>query len=904
MVTIMERIADAELERVELHTHSNMSDMDGVTPAGELIKHAFERGYRAVAVTDSGNVCAFPEIMNAAEKIRNDGGDIKPIYGMEAFFINDSASDEIDKLPVYRISVLVRNKTGLKNLYRLISLSYLEYFRRVPRIPLSVLRDCREGLLIGSGCVKGELFQALLEDRSQAEIDLLAEFYDYFEIQPTAQDDEEQKAINKSIVRLADRHGKPCAAVGNVRFTGRDDMNCHKVIRHAVGYCDTNDKEYFMTTGEMLDEFQYLGEDKAFKAVVTDTNAIADMIDGDIRPIPEGRFLSLFPDAERELSELCRGRARELYGDPLPGTVESRLERELELIGKNGYSDIYMAARKLITASEKNGYHVGSRGAVGSSLAAAMAGITGVDPLLPHYLCPKCRHSEFVTDGSVGSGYELPQKNCPKCGADMTRDGLDIPFETFLGINGEKEPDIDLNFSAEIQEKIHLYAEELFGRGRVFKAGVISTVREIMARGFAERYLRDQGLKPDRTQKERLAVGCIGVKRALSNHPGGLIIIPHGYEVCDFTPVQFPTDRSDEEIPTTQFDYFSLRDTLVKFDLLGHGVPTIYKLLEDMTGIKISDVPMTDPLVYKLFTSAEPLALKEDIGGICGAAGTLGIPEFGSNFVMKLLSETQPKTFSELMKISGLSHGTDVWYGNAEELIRGGVCAISDVIAARDDILLYLTRKGIGSELAYRISEITRMGKARKLFDDEIYEAFKEHNIPEWYVESLKKVGYLFPKAHAAAYVTAAVKLAWFKIYRPAEFYAAILTKRTDEMELNTIMKGKEAIRQRIEALRAAETSPRENNIRDMLRIILELMSRGIEVLSPDIVRSTAETCTVEDGKIRLPLAAVRGVGGIAAQKIKEAAENFGCQSPDEIQQKSGVSVAVIERLKEAGAFN
>lgn len=878
------------MERIELCMHSNMSTMDGVTNAAALVEQAFRWGHKAVAVTDSGDVGAFPEIMKKVEEIRKNGGEIKPIYGMEAYFVNDSNGENLNELPVYRITILVKNQLGLKNLYKLISLSNLNYFLKVPRIPLFELLKHREGLLIGSG---------------YDFIDELCGFYDYYEIQPTA-DDAKLKALNKRIVELADKHGKLCAATGNVHYKDKEDEIIYKIIRSECG--EDTDKlppMHFRTTDEMLSDFNYLGEEKAFEVVVTNTNKIADMIDGNVRPIPEGRFTLSLPNAERELIDVCRGKARELYGEKLPKTAESRLERELELITKHGFSDYYMLAQKFVKYSEENGYYVGARGSVGSSFAAYLLGITGVDPLPPHYRCPKCKHSEFITDGSVGSGFDLPPKSCPDCGEDMTRSGHDIPYETFMGFDGDKFPDIDLNFSGEIQEKIHRYSEELFGKGRVFKAGVNSYVRRQTADVFVKKYCDKYGISFDDAKRERLVNGCADVKRSSSSHPGGLLIIPNGYEVCDFTPVHYPMGTNSGDMPATMFEFYALHDTIYKFDLLGHDVPTIYKRLEDMTGIKIFDVPMTDPLVYKLFTSAEQLKLDEDVREFFereGILGTRGLPEFGTHFVSNMLIKAQPKTFSDLIKISGLAHGTDVWINNADLLIELGICTVSDVIATRDDIYLYLTHKGIEPKLAYRITEITRNGKAEQQFDDEIYMAFEDHDIPKWFVSSCRKIRYIFPKAHAAAYVTSAVKLAWFKLYRPAEFYAALISKHTDDLELDTVLQGKEAVRKRIDVLSTSKIDSREEKMLDVLGIVLELLARGIEILTPDIVRSDAELCTVEDGKIRLPLCSVAGVGHNSAIKIKEAVDKLGCASFDEMQQKSGVSIPIIKTLKEAKA--
>lgn len=958
-----EKTDDEPEKRIELHMHTSLSEMDAISSPTALVKQAIKWGHEAVAITDHGVVQALPEAYAASGK----GSKIKLILGMEGYLVDDEKYPDFLNMKTnqyerYHIIFLVKEDTsmdesipkeerkyGRKNLYEMISASNVKYFKKRPLIPKSLLRKKRDCIIVGSACEQGEVYQAILDDVDEDKLEEIASFYDYLEIQPngnnafmlrtsdqeyvTNKRGEEKKNrywrvnseedlinINKKIIALGDKLGKLVVATGDVHFLSEHDAKFRAIIMASKGFDDADNQPplYFKTTREMLDDFAWAG-DRAREFVIDNPKKIADSIMDNIPPIPPGTFQPHIDGANEELTEKCWNMAKDLYGDPVPEYVANRLQRELDSIIGHGFGVLYVIAKRLVEESERNGYLVGSRGSVGSSLAAHFGGISEVNPLAPHYYCKKCKHSEFFLNGEYGSGFDLPPKNCPNCGTPMKRDGHEIPFETFLGFDGDKEPDIDLNFSGEYQSRSHRFTEELFGKEYVFKAGTMATVADKTAYGYVMKYLDERGIQnvTPRAEIDRLTVGCTGIKRTTGQHPGGMVVVPDKYTVEDFTPIQYPSNDESKGTYTTHFDFKnSLHDTLLKLDELGHDNPTLYKYLEDSTGIPVMDVDLSDPLLYQLITSTEPIGVSpEDID--C-QTGTLAIPEMGTPFVIGMLLEAQPKTFADLLQISGLSHGTDVWLGNAQELIQNGTCTISEVIGCRDDIMTYLLHKaekyeretGKESPLkkkdCFKIMEYTRKGKAPKELPP-YEEAMKAVGVEQWYIDSCYKIKYMFPKAHAAAYVIAALRLAWYKIHKPIHFYSAYFTVRGGAIDAVAAVQGKAAVKKKMEEikLKGNDKTAKDESTYIVLQIVIEMLARGIEFLPVDIYKSDARIYKIEDGKIRLPFGAVDGIGENAAISLAKAREDGGGDflSYDDLMARAGVGKSVCEALKNAGAL-
>ncbi|MEN2032055.1 PolC-type DNA polymerase III [Staphylococcus hominis] len=811
------------------------------------------------------------------------------------------------------VTLIVQNQDGLKNLFKIVSASLVKYYYRTPRIPRSLLNEYREGILVGTACDEGELFTAVMQ-RDQSEVEKIAKYYDFIEVQPPKlyqdlidreliRDTETLYEIYDRILKAGESTGIPVIATGNAHYLFEHDAIARKILIASQPGNPLNrstlPEAHFRTTDEMLDEFHFLGEDKAYDIVVKNTNELADRIEKVI-PIKDQLFTPRMEGANEEIRELSYTNAKKLYGDDLPQIVIDRLEKELDSIIGNGFSVIYLISQRLVKKSLDDGYLVGSRGSVGSSFVATMTEITEVNPLPPHYICPHCKTSEFFDDGSVGSGFDLPDKTCETCGGELIKEGQDIPFETFLGFKGDKVPDIDLNFSGEYQPHAHNYTKVLFGEDKVFRAGTIGTVAEKTAFGFVKGYLNDQGIHKRGAEIDRLVKGCTGVKRTTGQHPGGIIVVPDYMDIYDFTPIQYPADDQSASWMTTHFDFHSIHDNVLKLDILGHDDPTMIRMLQDLSGIDPKTIPVDDKETMQIFSSPASLGVTEE--DILCKTGTFGVPEFGTGFVRQMLEDTKPTTFSELVQISGLSHGTDVWLGNAQELIRSGICDLSSVIGCRDDIMVYLMYAGLEPSMAFKTMESVRKGKG---LTDEMIDAMKANDVPDWYLDSCLKIKYMFPKAHAAAYVLMAVRIAYFKVHHPLYYYAAYFTIRASDFDLITMIKDKESIKNTVKDMysRYMDLGKKEKDVLTVLEIMNEMAHRGFKMQPISLEKSQAFDFIIEDDTLIPPFIAVPGLGENVAKRIVEAREDGPFLSKEDLNKKAGLSQKIIEYLDDLGSL-
>lgn len=898
-------------KRVELHLHTKMSALDGFADVREVIKRARDWGHPAVAITDHGVVQSFPDAFEASQKYG-----VKVLYGLEGYLFDDAGQKGAVqvKMPTYHCILLAKNQTGLRNLYELVTLSHLQYFYKVPRLPKSEISRLREGLLLGSACEAGELIQACLKGAVPSELEKIASFYDFLEVQPRENNSfmlreglvgsmEDILAMNQRIYELAIKLEKPLVATGDVHFLDPEDEVYRRILMAGKGFEDADKQAplYYKTTQEMLAEFAYLGEEAAREIVIDNPRRIAEVVE-DLKPIPSDFFPPEIPGAEEEIKNLTLAGARRLYGEELPEIVQKRIDRELNAIINNGFAVLYLIAHKLVKKSNEDGYIVGSRGSVGSSLVATLCGITEVNPLSPHYRCPQCRYARFITDGSVSSGFDLPEEACPQCGQPLIKDGHNILFEVFMGFEGDKVPDIDLNFSGEYQPRAHKYTEELFGKDNVFRAGTIATIASKTAYGFVKNYFEDRKKQVRGPEINRLLLGCTGVKRTTGQHPGGIMVLPKGLDVHLFTPLQKPADDEKTNTITTHFDYHAISSRLVKLDILGHDDPTVLKMLEDLTGVDCRSLPLDDVQVLSLFRGTEALGV--DAKELGSHTGTLGIPEFGTKFVRQMLEDTKPQNFSDLLMISGFSHGTDVWLNNAQDLIRSGTAKVSEVIATRDDIMIYLTQKGLAPDKAFKIMEDVRKGKGVRNEDVMLMEAA---HVPDWYVASCRKIKYMFPKAHATAYVMMALRIAWYKVYYPAAFYASFFTVRADEFDADVIIGGIPGIREEMSKItkKGQEATQKEEKFYTILELALEMNLRGIKLRRVDLTKSAAlKFQIIEDGKALLPpFVSLQGLGETAAQAIVRGREEKPFISQEDLQLRAKISKKIMEVLNGHGCL-
>ena len=906
-------------KRVELHAHTKMSAMDGLNEVSDLVRQAAEWGQPAVAITDHGVVQAFPDAAKEAKKQAEKGREIKIIYGMEGYVFDDKdcvgegGSIEYKKKQTNHIILLARTQEGLKNIYKLVSLSHLDYFYKRPRLPWSVLQAHRDGLIIGSACEAGEVYRAVLNGEPEERIEEIASRYDYLEIQPLINNRflieqnrvsgyEELQDLNRKIVALADKLGKPIVATTDSHYKDPESAIYRNILMAGQGYKDAENGQglFLRTTDEMLEEFSYLGEETARRVVIDNTNLIASMTEN-ILPVPKGKYPPKIEGAEETLRTSCMEKAHQMYGDPLPDRIGERLEKELSSIINNGYAVMYVSAQMLVQKSLSDGYLVGSRGSVGSSLAATMAGITEVNPLEPHYICPNCKHLEWGDMELYDCGIDMPEKNCPECGTPMNRDGYTIPFATFLGFDGDKEPDIDLNFAGEYQPVAHKYVGVIFGEKNVFKAGTVGTVADKTAYGYVMKFFEETHRPINKFEADRLTQHCTGVKRTTGQHPGGIIIVPDDHEIYEFCPIQHPANDVNSDIITTHFDYHKIDQNLLKLDILGHNVPSMIRQLQDMTGIDPLKVDLTDRTVLSIFNGIEALNIL-DPENYRFKHGTYAIPEFGTSFTRQMLDDTKPQRFADLVRISGFSHGTDVWLNNAQDYIRSGVATMREVISTRDDIMNYLILKGIENKTSFKIMEDVRKNRPLK---EEQLQVMKEHGVPDWYIDSCIKIQYMFPRAHAVAYVMMSFRMAWYKVYYPREFYATHFTSVVANFDADTILKGPDAVLERMDAIIAMgnNATPKEKDDIVVLEVAYEMYCRGYEFTPARLGKSYALKFWVDDGKVLLPFVAVEGVGETAAKSFVAAYEEKPFDTIEEAIQRGKLNKTAAEGLRAHGVF-
>ncbi len=884
----------------------NRFKLDTVAKALKISLHHHHR-----AVDDAG--CTAEIFSKFVEMLA--GQDIHDLNGVNT--LGSMSLELIKKQPTYHAIILAKNEIGRVNLYKLVSWSHLQYYNRRPRIPKSALVQNREGLILGSACEAGELFQAVLEGKSEKEIARLVDFYDYLEIQPIGNNafmlreekegvktEEDLRNLNRRIVKLGEQFHKPVVATCDVHFLNPEDEIYRRVIMAGKGFKDADQQAplFLRTTEEMLKEFAYLGAEKAEEVVITNSRRIADMCDK-ISPVRPDKCPPVIEESDQKLREICYNKAHEIYGEELPPIVTQRLERELNSIISNGFAVMYIIAQKLVWKSNDDGYLVGSRGSVGSSFVATMSGITEVNPLHPHYYCEDCHYYDFDSEDvkpyAGRAGCDMPDKLCPVCGAPLHKEGFDIPFETFLGFKGNKEPDIDLNFSGDYQGNAHRYTEVIFGEGHTFRAGTIGTLADKTAFGYVKNYYEEHGQRKRICEINRIVEGCVGVRRTTGQHPGGIVVLPHGEEIYSFTPVQHPANDTETDIITTHFDYHSIDHNLLKLDILGHDDPTMIRMLEDLTGLDAKEIPLDDQGVMSLFTSTEALGVTaEDIQGC--PLGSLGIPEFGTEFVIQMLQDTKPQSFSDLVRISGLSHGTDVWLGNAQTLIKEGKATISTAICTRDDIMTYLINMGLESEMSFMIMESVRKGKGLK---PEWETEMAKHDVPDWYVESCKKIKYMFPKAHAAAYVMMAYRIAYCKVYYPLAYYAAYFSIRASAFDYELMCQGHERLLNHMREYKKnydTLTKKEQDTYKDM-KSVQEMYARGFTFMPIELERAKADRFQIIDGKLMPSLSSIDGMGEKAAEAVVDAVKDGPFLSKDDFWQRTKVSKSVIDVMDDLG---